>query len=182
MKKCFWVSLVGLVLASAVIEARQFPNPTEAQNRQYRNNPCRDPWISYGIIVASGGAATAQGRGDEGECDYTRYLSGRWSSFNELVEGIRVTRADLAKKQITYDVTPDYRAGTTTVKTLQHGVVFRTAVIGNDSGSLIGVDGGGIVAAGAGNMVAAGAGNYRVDSNDQLITLSNGHRLIIKRR
>jgi len=184
--------VVLLVVCGIALGAvpQQWPNPNDQTNAQYRNNPCRDPWISYGYIIASAGTIGAQGVGDAGECNCNLYSNCRWGSFNELVDSIRSYRDTIWRRGIALRAVPQGN-GQIRIETLQNGRAIGN-IVAAGGGNIIAATGTNIVAAGGGNLqvsgtnpaniVAAGGGNFRGQPGvEDVIDLPNGITILLKK-
>lgn len=172
--------LVVCVLAVSVVTgSAQWPTPSEQTNNQYRNNPCRDPWVSYGYIVASAGTAAAQGLGDQGECNCNLYNNCRWGSFDELVNHIREFRDTLYRRGLAIRSVP-LGGGQIRIETLQFGRAVGH-IVAAGGGNVMAHQGANIVAAGGGNIVAAGGGNFRGQEGVlDVVELKSGVKVLLK--
>lgn len=116
---------------------------------------CRDPWVTQAVREVTGRAPN--GDYESGECRYTNYGGGQWSSYPDLLNKVR---AVLGQK---YSIQP---AGTISVQSLRNaptGIAggttwywindkwFRIVSTGGGSYNLISQDGASLVASGGGN-------------------------------
>jgi hypothetical protein len=101
------MSLVAAALVLGAVSTTSFaqynvPNPTEQENRQWRYKPCRDPWISKGIYMVTGGKRYAKGGDVHAECNPNLYNGGSWNSFSELLNAISRTLNEEAKNSVQF--------------------------------------------------------------------------------
>jgi len=180
--------ITGLAIGVA---GQQGPQPTDQTNAQYRNNPCRDPWISYGFIIASSGTAAAQGAGDAGECNCNLYSNCRWGNFDELAGAIRSYRDAIYRRGISLRAVRQSN-GQIQVQTIQNGSLIGSQLVAAGGGNIIAANGTNLVAAGGGNLqvsntnpanlVAAGGGNLRGQPGVvDVIDLPNGIQVALKK-
>ncbi|MDQ6678982.1 MAG: hypothetical protein M3Z09_16995 [Acidobacteriota bacterium] len=161
------LAVVAAALASmAAPAAHAQANPSAAQNQQWTNRPCSDPWVSLGLTsFIYGGTRYPSGAGTTGECDTKLYGGGQWSSFADLVQKMQATRAALASVGASFNSVA--KNGVTVVTLSDNtgilgGAVMRgSQVISNDGGSII-AQGGGNLSRNFGQIIAQGGGNYSV--------------------
>lgn len=82
--------------------SRLYPNPSEAENQKYRNNPYSDPWISRAWVDISASTEKAQGRDTVGACGPKLYNGGRWSGYAELAQAAHQVREDLSAQCVQF--------------------------------------------------------------------------------
>jgi hypothetical protein len=137
------MSLVAAALVLGAVSTTTFaqynvPNPTEQENRQWRYKPCRDPWISKGIYMVTGGKRYAKGGDAHAECNPNLYNGGSWNSFSELLNAISRTLNDEAKNNVQF-ASVKRRDGIQVVALLdlnQGHNVLSGWLVGNDGASL----------------------------------------------
>ena len=160
MKKMTFAAatLVGANLVLAGMAHAQ-PNPSQADTNNARNNPCSDPWVSLAVSVVKtqgGAVGRAAGSGNTGECDVALYGGGQWSSYADLLQKVRATRAALASQNVQFALV----GGQGLLTLIDPGRGLNAAnIVGAGAGNIVGAGAGNIVGAGAGNIVGAGAGN-----------------------
>ncbi len=177
--------LLSILSASsfAQTDARLYPNPTEAENKKYRNNPCSDPWISRAWIDITSGIELAPGFGGAGACDAKLYNGGTWNSYYQLVQAMQQVRNDLRNEQVKFFAfkvkgNSNIVAGVALQDINQKNAVLGGALVGNDGASIAATPEQ-LVAAGGGNLVAAGGGNIST-SPGASYRLAAGVKRIIK--
>lgn len=180
-KAPLFLLIVCVLAVSVVTGSAQWPPPSEQTNGQYRNNPCRDPWISYGYIIASAGTYAAQGSGDIGECNCNLYNYCRWGSFEELVNHIRDYRDTLWRNGLAIRAVP-MGGGQVRLETVQFGRVVGQIVAGG-GGNILNQSGANIVAGGGGNLIGDGGGTFTQRGQDgvlDIVELKSGVKVLLK--
>jgi hypothetical protein len=104
---------------------------------------CRDPWVTQAIREVT--KRDPVGAGETGECRYTRYGGGQWSSYPDLVAKVRAAFGQSS-------------AGRPAITGINSNLLQNQRA--NGSG-IVAVGAGNIVSPGGGNIVAVGAGNAR---------------------
>lgn len=161
---------VLLLLSSATVSAQTLRNPTAQEIAHARSTgPCRDPQVSIaltyvrlGNYITGSNTSYINGVGDFGECQATLYNGGSWSSFDELVRGVKTAFDNMrGNVQIRMSSLGNGQARIT----IDAGAGFvdnvTVRLIGHDSGSLINHDGASVIAAGGGNFKVQSVGNEK---------------------
>jgi hypothetical protein len=177
--------LATLFMTALSASAQSYPNPPESENQKYRNNPCRDPWVTQALMTAVTGGRTPAGVGDDGVCNAALYNAGQWNSFNDLVQYVKATQSALAQQNIAFDrLDLNGKITITLVDTAKRqvlgGAVYQNGrLIGNDAGSMVAAGAGNMVAAGGGNMVAAGGGNMVAAGGGNMVAAGAGNLSVV---
>jgi hypothetical protein len=138
---------------------------------------CRDPWITQAIREVTGRAPN--GSGESGECTYTQYRGGSWSSYAELKAAVQAkfSPAGYAFGQPQQFAPPaQVRARVDQVQTRDMGggkMQFYANgkwywLVGNDGASLIGNDSGGFISTNGGTFISTNGATILSNANAAL--------------
>ena len=178
--------LLGLLSTTSFAQA----NPSEATNQRYRNNPCRDPWISYGFLDVTASTDRPRGWGDLGDCNPANYNGGSWRSYAELAKAIRDYRNAMYYNRVKYITfyNPNTRVwGVALIDLNQRGAVLggqlisqEGANLGTNPAQIVAQGGLNIVAQGGLNIVAQSAGHLLSPNGSNLYSLQAGAKRVIR--
>lgn len=126
---------------------------------------CRDPWVTQAIREITGRAPN--GSYESGECRYTNYGGGQWSSYADLrvkVQAVLGSRYSVAPAGVMYVRSLSDFQSAVSGGTRWYWISnkwYRIVSTGGGSADVISNDGSSLrlVASGGGNLVASGGGN-----------------------
>ena len=172
----FFLSLVAgvlLSLSASVANAQQW-NLDAATAQKFRNNPCVDPRISFGLWNETAMATKPQGGYD---CDASNYDFNNIHKAIDMDHAIRDYRSFLRSHSVSIgsiSKQPNHQA----YQTITDGrsgawIKLSVGILSNDGATVISQGGGNLIAQGGGNLIAQGGGNFRgvMAAGDKVIQL-----------
>lgn len=151
----FRFSLMALCAALCffAVNAQAQNTPSQQETNNYRNKPCRDPWINLAFRDSGGGQPV--GAGDLGECNPALYNGGSWNSYQQLVNAVRTARQSLANQGLAWK----YLKNMDNPNDIRAGLVAGGNVVAAGGGNVVAAGGGNVVSPGGGNVISVGGGN-----------------------